>query len=299
MSACLYQAKQEPLLEYRPSPSELQGLKSALPQLNTAERYADWGKELHLAHQFARSQDWYRAVTCYKRAQFLLPKNEELRQLEIEYNLILCYWLGGKPELAITHFENSHLNKTHKNFPATQDLMVVLADCYQKTGQSQKAKQLVQKQKQQSVKKSQQMAIYQDFAQGDWQALDSKQHPLLNDFQPLLDQQEQKKKSPKTAKALNALLPGAGYLYVGQKQTAATSLMLNGLFIATALRFFDKGYSAAGLLTLSFEMGWYLGGIQGAGQAAEQYNRHLLDSSGQKILHENKGFPFLMIEYGF
>ena len=37
-------------------------------------------------------------------------------------------------------------------------------------------------------------------------------------------------KSPTKARWLNGILPGAGYSYIGQKQTALTSFLINALF---------------------------------------------------------------------
>src|SRR4029078_515625 len=39
------------------------------------------------------------------------------------------------------------------------------------------------------------------------------------------------KKAVTAAQWLNAMIPGAGYFYVGQKQPAVTALLVNGLFI--------------------------------------------------------------------
>ena len=107
------------------------------------------------------------------------------------------------------------------------------------------------------------------------------------------------KKSPRLAQTLNALLPGAGYLYLGQKQSAFTALTLNGLFLATAGYFIHKKNYPAALITLSFESGWYLGGISGAKESAKLYNDRLYETHAHHHMRDNKLFPILMLDHGF
>lgn len=115
----------------------------------------------------------------------------------------------------------------------------------------------------------------------------------------LLTSYDAKKKSPCKAQFANGILPGAGYLYVGQKQAALTSFLLNGLFIYAAVYFYTNGNVAAGVITTSFEMGWYFGGIYGAGEAAKYYNERLYERQAYPALSYNKLFPVLMLKYGF
>lgn len=107
------------------------------------------------------------------------------------------------------------------------------------------------------------------------------------------------KKSPKTAQLLNALVPGSGYLYLGQKQTAITSFMINSLFFWSSVYLFKHNNIPAGILTSSFEMGWYIGGIQGAEKAATLYNERLYERYAHNHLRDNKLYPILMLSYGF
>jgi hypothetical protein len=114
----------------------------------------------------------------------------------------------------------------------------------------------------------------------------------------LIDYTSQKK-SVGTAQALNAFLPGAGYLYLGQKQSATTAFFLNGLFIAASAYFFCDGNVAAGIIFTSFEAGWYFGGIYGGGLEAKAYNERLYESLATPLMHREKLFPALMLNYAF
>ena len=109
----------------------------------------------------------------------------------------------------------------------------------------------------------------------------------------------QKKKSVSRAQTYNAILPGAGFLYVGQKQSALTSFLLNGLFIWASIHFYSKGNYAAGAVFTSLETGWYFGGIYGAGESAKLYNERLYEKEAYPILNSGGFFPVLMLRYGF
>ncbi|HEV8051491.1 MAG TPA: tetratricopeptide repeat protein, partial [Parachlamydiaceae bacterium] len=106
-------------------------------------------------------------------------------------------------------------------------------------------------------------------------------------------------KSVSKARMLNAILPGAGYYYVGQKKSAVTSFIINALFIAAAYQLFDRGYIPAAIIVTSLEMGWYFGGINGAGIEANQYNETIYSRVGRETLANERLFPILMIQKGF
>ena len=94
-------------------------------------------------------------------------------------------------------------------------------------------------------------------------------------------------------------MPGSGYLYLGQKKSALTSFLLNGLFIYAAYEFFHHGYTAAGIITTSFEAGWYFGGIYGAGEEAKFYNERIYNEEACTLMQTKKIFPFFMLKYSF
>ena len=115
----------------------------------------------------------------------------------------------------------------------------------------------------------------------------------------MLDRYYLEKKSVAKAQTFNALLPGAGYLYLGQKKSALTAFLLNGLFIAAAYEFFHHRHVAAGIITTSFEAGWYFGGIYGAGEEAKYFNEKAYERNASRTLHEYNLFPVLMMLYAF
>src|SRR5664279_4354323 len=81
LSGCTkYYDEFTPNMEYVPYPYVTQCRPSAFPPLNSEECHSDWGKELRIAYVFAAEQDYYRAITGFKRSLVLLPPNETRRK---------------------------------------------------------------------------------------------------------------------------------------------------------------------------------------------------------------------------
>jgi len=56
---------------------------------------------------------------------------------------------------------------------------------------------------------------------------------------------------------------------------------------------------AAGIITTSFEAGWYFGGIYGAGESAKLYNERLYEKAVYPAMNRHSLFPVLMLKFGF
>ena len=82
-------------------------------------------------------------------------------------------------------------------------------------------------------------------------------------------------KSPKTVGILATVLPGAGHLYTERPRDALLAFLLNGSFILGAVELFrHDNYVAGGILTF-FELGWYGGNIYSAVSSAHKYNQQI------------------------
>lgn len=290
----------EPVICYSPQQRLIERLPSPFKPLTTEELSQDWGKELFMARAFAREMDLYRALTCFKRALFLLPSQAD-RKREIEYDIFLAYYMGNKFQEAIDVFDASGLLDTPLDFPAFQDFLVVLYDAYQQIDQPEKAYKILcliaSTDEEKSVALAMGMAVVEaDFPQIRQLAPMIPCGDSINEF---INEFQYRAKSVKKARALNAFLPGAGYYYVGQKKSALTSFLINTLFIAATYQLFDRGYIAAGVITASLEAGWYFGGINGAGLEAKEFNERLYESLGKEALIKERLFPVLMINKGF
>lgn len=78
-----------------------------------------------------------------------------------------------------------------------------------------------------------------------------------------------------------------------------TSFIINALFAAATYQLIDRGYVAAGIIVGSLEMGWYIGGINGAGLEAKEYNQSLYNTCAKEVMIRNQLFPVLMFETTF
>jgi tetratricopeptide (TPR) repeat protein len=287
----------EPQLTYVPQKKLIESLPSAFERLTPEEARQDWGKELRIALVFAIDMDFYRAITAFKRALVLLPPKYADRRKQIEFSIVQCYYLGNKYQEALDFFDNSSLVSVTSAFPAYPELRLILYDCYQHTDQEDKAVFIRSLIEQTNPETIQELDLSEAFREGDLdQVLElSAEHPDRDNIQQFLCEYELAAKSVKKAQMLNAVLPGAGYYYIGQTNSAMTSFMINALFIWAAWHFFERGDIAAGIITTSLETGWYFGGINGAGLGAKEYNQRLYETNVKEIMIRDRLFPVLMI----
>jgi len=274
---------------------------SAFEALTSEELEQDWAKEMLIGEVFAREWDLYRAITSYKRALILLASENDCRCLQIHYDIIFCYYLGKKYSEAICAFESSPLVQATPRFPAFNQLLIMMYDCYIQIKNETKAEEFLEKIQKFSPETALDLGIYTDLVQSNICEVQNKidGHPDACELQSDLDLYYEYSKSPSKARQLNALLPGAGYYYVGQKKAALTSFIINTLFILASYECFKHGYPAAGLITASLETGWYVGGINGAGIEAQEFNNRLFEGISTKMLKEHYCFPILMFETSF
>ncbi|MEL7431655.1 MAG: tetratricopeptide repeat protein [Chlamydiota bacterium] len=277
--------------------NHIQNLASAFTPLSEEEKQEDWAKEYLIGLRFAQNLDLYRAISTFKRSEVLADRYPE-RLRELSYFMIYCYYLGDRYQDAVTSFERSDLLNVDLSFPPHHDLLLVLLKSYMQVGhkeRSEKIHQLLQKNYPETY---QDVQISLALQTGNLPALAtfSKEKPYLNS---LLKNFDTKKKSVAKAQCYNALLPGAGYFYLGQHKTAMTTFLFNTLFIYTSCHFFLDGNIAAGILSSFFEFGWYLGSIYGAGESAKYYNERLYEKSACKLAEEHRHTPTFMLRYGF
>jgi hypothetical protein len=291
----------DPGIIYFPQARQFRILPSDFPTLTQEELRQDWGKELKIAIRFARELDLYRAITSYKRALFLIPQDNTDRLLQIEYSIMLCYYLGQKYESAVDAFEDSHLSKVSTTFPAFRDLVIILYDSYREMEEDEKADAVFNLLEKGAPSSAKDLELYEAIEEADIPLIQclAEEHPKGLAVENFLNCFCMQSKSVRTAQTLNAVLPGAGYFYVGQKTSALTSFLINTSFIAAAWYFFDHGNYGAGVITTSLEFGWYVGGINGAGLAAKEWNQYVYRNNGKELLIELGLFPVLMIGSSF
>ncbi len=84
--------------------------------------------------------------------------------------------------------------------------------------------------------------------------------------------------SPATAGVLSAVLPGAGQVYTGRYRDGAIALALNAAFIFAAVEAFDNDSPVLGGILGFVELGWYAGNIYNAVNGAHKDNRRRLEA---------------------
>lgn len=291
----------EPNIPYFPQKRQLKFASSAFEKLSNEELREEWARELHIGLAFGHDLDLYRAITAFKRAAILLPPKRAARRPQIEYCIFESYYLGRKFADAIETYESGTLFTITPSFPAYKELNVMLYECYIQEEQLDKAATLLENMRTTDPETASRLEIWSSFLDMDFAQVSSlaATQPDSEEIDNFLGAYTQEAKSVRRARALNALLPGAGYAYVGQKQTAVTSFLINALFTGASYYCFKNGNVPAGIILASFESGWYLGGINGAGLAAQAYNKSLYEQNGKELLVKERLIPFLMLQTTF
>lgn len=286
----------EPTLHCAVQDRYILSLPSAFPPLSKELLARDVGREMRIGLGFARELDLYRAVTAFKRAEFLCEDPSVL--MHLQYEVLLCYYTGKKWDEVIATFETSLLRQADATFPAYHDLLLILYDAYKEVSKESQAGQIFALIENTFPEDAMQLRLSLALARADFSSLESAAE-VYPDIHTLLEGYEHSKKGVGKAQFWNALLPGAGYLYLGQTQAAITAFCLNGLFIAASVFCFDAGNVAAGLIFTGFEAGWYFGGIYGVGLEAKVYNERLYESMATPLMNRERLFPGLRLHYAF
>jgi outer membrane protein assembly factor BamD (BamD/ComL family) len=230
-----------------------------------------------------RGGDFYRAVGEYQRFHFLFPTDP--RAAEAELQIGRCYRLGGEMEKAFSSFL-ALFQKGPTEAVRKQALLEMVTT--------------------REIQRDYREALYwgQHFIdlypeapelaevlfRLAWFSIDSGDYRHAAEtlkrippgsrryaaarslIQALEESPYQPPKSPKLAGALSAILPGAGHLYAGRPAQAASSFLLNGLFILGAVAAFTHESPVLGGILTFFELGWYQGGIRSAAASAREEN---------------------------
>lgn len=282
-------------------PAAVEKLPSPV-QLTSDEVKTSWGEEYFLGTQFAKCGDYYRATTCFHRSLFLLPSGSP-HYSEVFHALILTYSLAGKYDQVCSSYER-YLDKiVVRDQYLAIDCIMLIYEAYSHQNRQNEASSLLE-----TLPKTettfQTLSLYQTLMRNSEdcfsEALKISSGLTANqkeELSHLVALYRDSKKHPETAASLNALLPGAGYVYVREYQTAATAFLLNGLFMAATWQFFSLHQPAAALIAGGFEVGWYAGGIVGAHLAATTYNERLREQLLKNYLLKYKLFPLNQLHY--
>jgi len=292
----------QPKIHYTVSETRLKNLPAAFAPLSDSEKAQEWGKEYFIGQKLAQKLDLYRAVTAFKRAEILIPGYLKKRLQEIQYYTVLSYYIGGRYEDVIEAFQTSDLLNIDPEFTAYRDLLIILHESYNRLKEFEKAALVCKLLEEQDQGAALKIKISHAIAEYDTPALAILNAPktkISSETSAMLSSFQNEKKSVRAAQTLNAVCPGAGYLYLGQKQSAITAFLMNGLFIYASYYFLHEGNLAAGIITTSLEAGWYFGGITGAKESAKLYNERLYENKATYLMQQNELHPVLSLTHSF
>ena len=112
------------------------------------------------------------------------------------------------------------------------------------------------------------------------QSLVKRNLELINEFESI------KHYNYRTAKYLNVLFPGAGYLYLDMNQTFISTLLVESLFLYSTIITYKNNYAIGTLFGGLFFSGFYLGSIYGAEQFAKRKRKKMYSKYFDKLIFE-------------
>lgn len=272
-------------LSVAPHPLSLKRLPSSFPPADPT--LGSWSEERLIGRAFAKEGDFYRAITAFKRALILLPPDAAERRLEMEYDILLAYCLAQRWPDALLHYRSSQLSQASSSFPARRDLLLLVQEILLQTGDPDGAARIDQGLSAEDAATSR---LNRQLTLRQWDQIEA---------ESFRQGWSQSAKSPSKAALLQGIFPGAGYWYVGQKGAAITSFCLNALTTAAAVSLAVHDEWAAAALVGSLEVGWYVGGMNGAALAAHQWNRRLGETLAQPMLTQDRVATLFRLEYSF
>lgn len=237
---------------------------------------------LSFADSLAAENDYYRAITEYKR--FLYYSPEDTRAAYAQLSIGKCLLAGQRWDKA-----DRALEKVWSLYPESEEAQTarqLYADAAYNRGDFATAETRYQRLQETLPAESSDSNLFKEGlsqlqqsnlneARKSFSALQS---PLDLQLSISLDDYQQlPKKSPQVAGILSALLPGTGQLYTERPRQAGIAFALNAAFIYGAIESWEhENYATAGILSL-FEIGWYGGNIYNAMNNAHKFNRRQQD----------------------
>jgi tetratricopeptide (TPR) repeat protein len=257
-------------------------LLAVLAQPVVAEERADrlWDFANHLYDK----QDYYRALTEYQRFIFLFSEDHRNDQAKLQIGR--CYRREGKADKAFSYLIRLYHARVEE--PVGPEALLEMIEIRKEQGRYPRAiywtKQFIESYPDYRELDTLYLSLaWLQIDSGKYESAmatleriqpDSKYYPRARSLCQALYQREEKgKRSPVMAGVLSGVLPGSGHLYAGRPGQAASSFLLNALFITGAVLAFEHDSPVLGGILVFFEAGWYVGGIRSASQTAREENQ--------------------------
>ena len=249
--------------------------------------------QLDFANNLFNSNQYYDAITEYKRLQFF--DSVKTFNYEINYRIGECYKAGAKYDDAVKYFLLAELNARTDDELFDSKTQIIRSNILRRT--SDRALQLcdeIEKDQRFSGKRDQ-INYWRGWAYifaDKWDEA-AKSFAKINsnhELKKLAEQTEKAKVSVTFAKVISYILPGAGAIYTGKFLSGLMSLgwnLLSGYWTVNSFvenRVFD-GVVVAELVWLRF----YRGAIQNAEEFALEKNLEVSNKSLRYLQNEYKG----------
>ena len=249
--------------------------------------------QLDYANTLFNTNQYFDAVTEYKRLLFFNPSPEYL--YELNYKIGLSYKAGAKFDEAIKYFTSSEMNASDNQQKYDSKIQIVRSNILRKT--TDRALQLIDEMEKSTLfnDKLDSLNYWRGWAYmfaDDWENASKAfaAAPFGKELQNQCDFVLNRKVSVTFAKVISYILPGSGQIYTGNYLSGLMSLSYNILFGYLTVnsfvedRVFD-GAATGALLWLRF----YRGNIQNAGNFAEEKNLEIANTTLRYIQSNYQG----------
>lgn len=242
--------------------------------------------QLKLGDAFMAEDEYYRAITEYKKFLFLFPDSGKAAYAS--FRIGLAYYQGQEYEAAAQTFATVKKKYKESGYAAESGYFEGLS--YWKLGRFDSAEKMFEQVVAQDPASAQAplALLGRSLVSFDEKNLAGCREgltrflagypddPRTNNVRQaiaLLDENGQPpRKSPALAGMMSALVPGSGYMYAGRYGDGFTALVVNGLFIAgTIVAIHQEDYAVAAIVG-GIGLPFYIGNIYGSANAATKWN---------------------------
>jgi len=227
-------------------------------------------QRLSFARHLETQNDYYRAITEYKRQMFLSPDLPTQRKC---YLGLARSYFAGKKWLALE--QTCAQARSLKGYQLNEQdaLKAVHALALWNLGHNKKAYDLVQGITNNN-NNTLQLKAWTAFSSGQQQEAEIYfTQAGQNQNATNVKNYHYKEKSPLLAGTLSALIPGAGQYYTGNNSAALGAFFVNALLIASTIEAFDEDQEILGTGLGLLALGFYSGNIYGAINFAHKHNQ--------------------------
>jgi len=244
------------------------------------------GVQLKLADAFMAEDEYYRAITEYKKFLFLFPDSDKAAYAS--FRIGLAYYRGQEYESAVQSFATVKNKYGESGYAAESGYFEGLS--YWKLGRFDRAEAIFEQVVTQAPGSPHAplALLGKSLVSFDGKNLDGLREGLtrflaiypedpragnVRQTIALLDEKgEPPRKSPVLAGVMSALVPGTGYMYADRYGDGIIALVVNGLFIAGTVVALHKEEYAVAAIAGGIGLPFYVGNIYGSANAATKWN---------------------------